>query len=209
MIATVAPFSAFGNTLPLIFPKLPPAPLEGVSQRTIAAWKEEIDRALDRYRQWAPLLLANLNSFPFDFAARQKVQGQHLNWYIVEQLPVVPENEFDAKIGTMRIGDLVREEVLHLTYVSHDMAGFADDMAYTGEPFPWDEEDRRHRRARLDALFFRLYGIGIIDAAYILDTFSIVRQEDEAKFARFRTKDLVLGYMRALDAGDLRSRISG
>jgi hypothetical protein len=89
------------------------------------------------------------------------------------------------------------------------MAGFARDMGYSGEPFPWDEEDRRHRRARLDALFFRLYAVGIDDAAYILDTFPILRQEDEVEFGRFRTKDLVLGYIRAFDAGDLQSRISG
>ena len=24
---------------------------------------------------------------------------------------------------------------------------------------PWDEEDRAHRRAKLDALFFHLYGV--------------------------------------------------
>ena len=202
MIAAAVPFAAFGNTLPVIYPKLPSAQVTGVSQTA------EVVNAIDRYRKWAPLLLANFNSFPFDFTARQKVQGQHLNWYIVEQLPVIPEGAFEEKIGSTRIGDLVRDEVLHLTYTSHDMAGFARDMGYHGEPFPWDEEDRMHRRARLDALFFRLYGIEIDDAAYILDTFPIVQQEDQVAFARFQTKELVTGYMRAFAAGDLKSRIA-
>ncbi len=42
----------------------------------------------------------------------------------------------------------------------------ARDLGYEGEPFPWDEKDRRHRKACPDALFFRLYGIGRDDAAY-------------------------------------------
>ena len=81
------------------------------------------------------------------------------------------------------------------------------DMGYSGKPFPWDEEDRRHRLARLDALFFQLYGIDREDAAYILDTFPIIRRHDEAEFGRFRTKDLVLGYMNAVAAGDLETVI--
>jgi hypothetical protein len=81
-------------------------------------------------------------------------------------------------------------------------------MGHDGAPFAWDEDDRRHRRARLDALFFKLYGIGPEDAAYMLDTFPIVREQDEAAFGRFLTKDLILAYGRALDAGDLESRVT-
>lgn len=140
--------------------------------------------------------------------ARQKVQGQHLNWFIVEQLPVIPASEYSTKIGKRTIGDLVREEVLHLTYVSHDMRPFAEDMGYDGEPFKWDDEDRRHCRARLDAIYFRLYDIDEKDAAYILDTFPIVREQDEEAFKKYRTKELILAYMRAFAAGDTNSRVS-
>ena len=68
--------------------------------------------------------------------------------------------------------------------------------------FAWDEEERRHLRARLDALYFMLYGLSREDAAYVLETFPIVRREDEAAFGSFRTRDLVLAYMNALAAGD-------
>jgi hypothetical protein len=88
------------------------------------------------------------------------------------------------------------------------MAPFARDMGYDGPPFRWDEEDRRHRRARLDAIYFHLYGIGRDDAAYILDTFPIVRREDEEKFGRYLTKDLILAYMNAVAAGDMDTVVS-
>lgn len=41
-------------------------------------------------------------------------------------------------------------------------------------PFVWDEED--HRRAKLDALFFNLYGLEEGDAAYVLSASPIVQR---------------------------------
>ena len=84
----------------------------------------------------------------------------------------------------------------------------ARDLGYEGEPFAWDEEDRRHRIARLDALFFRLYGIGREEATYVLEQFPIVRDEDERAHGRFLTRDLVLAYMNAVAAGDLETRVT-
>ena len=69
-------------------------------------------------------------------------------------------------------------------------------------PFIWNEADRRQRRARLDALYFHLYGIGREDADYILSTFPIVRRHDEAAHGRYLTRDLILAQMAALEAGD-------
>ena len=54
------------------------------------------------------------------------------------------------------------------------MIPFARDMGYDGPPFIWNDEERRHLRARLDALYFHLYGLSRDDAAYIMDTFPIV-----------------------------------
>ena len=187
IIAAVVPFAGFGNTLPLILPK------------------DSASAAL--YNGNSPLLLANLNSFILDFIARQKVQGTHLNWYIVEQLPVLSASAYETSIGTTTAADLVRKEVLKLTYASRDMQPFAQDMGHSGPPFVWNEDERRHARARLDALYFLLYGLGRDDAAYILDTFPIVREQDMAAFGRYRTKDLILGYMAAFAAGDAESRV--
>ena len=42
-------------------------------------------------------LLANLNSFAYDYVARQKVGSVHLNFFIVEQLPTLPPDTYADK----------------------------------------------------------------------------------------------------------------
>ena len=185
MIAAVIPQVGCGHTLPVLIPA-----------------------KCDFNGESAACLLANLNSFCFDYVARQKVQATHLMWYIVEQLPVIAPADYDRSFGATTARDLVRDHVLRLTYTAHDMAPFARDLGYDGEPFIWDEEERRHLRARLDALYFHLYGLSRDDAEYVLDTFPIVRREDEAAFGTYRTRDMTLAYMNALAAGDTETRVA-
>ena len=149
------------------------------------------------------LIVANLNAFVFDFVCRQKIQGQNLNWYMVEQLPVVPPDGFARRFGARTAAAIVREDVLHLTCTAHDMAGFARTLGHDGPPFAWDAEDRVRRRARLDAVFFHLYGLDRAAAATVLDTFPQVRREE------YRAKDLILGYMAALAAGHPDAPVAG
>ena len=186
MIAAALPTVAAGNTLPLLLPD---------------------SNAEDIYPHFAPLMLANLNSLALDFITRQKAQSTHVNWYIAEQLPMIRPDQFEGRIKKQKIADFVRGQVLRLSYTAHDLEPFARDLGYDGPLFRWDEDDRRHRMARLDALFFQLYGLSREDAAYILDTFPIVREQDEKAFGRFLTKDLVLAYMNAVTAGDLTTVI--
>ena len=61
----------------------------------------------------------------------------------------------------------------------------------------------RARLAALDGLFMYLYGLNESDAAYILDTFPIVREQDTAAFGRYRTKDDVLAQLRRISSGKL------
>ena len=42
----------------------------------------------------------------------------------------------------------------------------------------------------------------------MLNTFPIVRRQDVDKFNSYRTRDLVLAYMSALDAGDTETVVS-
>ena len=185
MIAAVVPQVGCGHTLPVLVPA--ECDFDGES---------------------TACLLANLNSFGFDYVARQKVQATHLTWYIVEQLPVIAPDAYDRKFGPTTARDLVRDHVLRLTYTAHDMAPFARDLGYDGPPFIWGAEERRHLRARLDALYFHLYGLTRKDAKYVLDTFPIVRREDEAAFGKYRTRDMTLAYMNALAAGDAETRVA-
>ena len=185
MIAAIVPQVGCGHTLPVLIP------VEG-----------------DFDGKNAACLLSNLNSFCFDYIARQKVQATHLTWYIVEQLPVIAPADYDRQFGNTTARDLVCDHVLRLTYTAHDMASFARDLGYDGPPFIWNEEERSHLRARLDALYFHLYGLSREDAAYVLSTFPIVQREDEGTFGKYRTRDLILAYLNALAAGDTETAVA-
>ena len=185
MIAAVVPQVGCGHTLPLL-----------VLTRNGFSGED------------AACLLANLNTFGFDYVARQKVQATHLTWYIVEQLPVIAPADYDRPFGNHAARELVRHHVLRLTYTAHDLAPFARDLGYDGPPFAWDAEARRHLRARLDALYFHLYGLDRTDADYVLSTFPIVQRDDEKQFGHCRTRDLILAYMNALAAGDTESVVA-
>jgi len=132
-------------------------------------------------------IIANLNTFVFDFAVRQKAGGTHLNFFVVKQLPVLPPETY-----TPALLDLIVPRALELTYTAHDLAPFARDCSYDGPPFAWDEERRAHLRAELDGIYAHLYGLDRDDFAYILDQFPIVRRNDEKAHGEFRTRRLCL-----------------
>jgi hypothetical protein len=188
MIALVLPQAGFGNKVPLLLP---------------------MGLAAPDYARQAALLLANLNSFAFDFVLRQKLQGQTINLFILEQLPLIAPTVFDAEIGGTKIADFIRAEVLALSYTAHDLAPFAHDLGYVDEngqvkpPFVWNAEERAQRMARLDALFFHLYGLSRKDADYILSTFPLVREHDVKAHGSFITRERILACLKLIEAGQL------
>ena len=192
VIGALVPRTGCGNSLPVFLPmrQTPNGKMPGVHESSY-------------------LLVANLNAFALDFVARQKLQGQNLNLFVLEQLPIIASGDYDRQFGNTTVRDLVRDHVLRLTYTADDMVPFARDLGYDGPPFIWHEEERRHLRARLDALYFHLYGLSRDDADYILSTFPIVQREDEAEFGTYRTRSLILAYMSAFTAGDTEIRVAG
>ncbi|MEP6393704.1 MAG: hypothetical protein ABJ045_09445 [Alteripontixanthobacter sp.] len=202
VIAAMIPSTAAGHTLPLLLPA------EGTQLSATAA----------------SAFLANLNNVVFDYLARQKVQTNHLAWYTLEQLPVIPPSAYTRKFGPKTAAEIVQEAVLELTYTAHDMAPFARDMGYvdkTGEmktPFIWDEERRLHLRAKLDALYFILYGVfdpadpaqSRDDIRYIYSTFPIVERQEKAAYdGSYRSRDLCLNYINALMGGQPDAEVEG
>ncbi len=185
MIACIFPKAAFGNKVPQLL------------------------YALEGDKQQIPCLLATFNSMAFDFVLRQKLQGQTINLFILEQLAVIAPERFEACIGGTQIKEFIRKEVLALSYTAHDLADFAIDMGHVDKkgkvlaPNVFDSLDRAHRMARLDALFFELYGLNEKDIKYVLSTFPIVREKDEKQFGSFRTQELILGYFKRLRGGQL------
>lgn len=184
VIAAALPPVGFGNKLPLFFS---PA----LTGRSVGA-----------------ALLANLCSLPLDYAARQKMGGQTLNFFIMEQLPVLPPATYEAEWQGVPLVEFIKDRVLELCYTAHDLKGFADDMGYDGSPFAWDEERRLHLRCQLDAVYFHLYGLTREEAGEILDTFPIVRRQDEARYGTYRTKALILAYYNAYAAGNMDAWVS-
>ena len=89
------------------------------------------------------------------------------------------------------------------------MAPFARDMGYVDEagevkpPFTWNEDRRLHLRAKLDAVFFHLYGVtDRDDIRYIYSTFPIVERQEKEAYGCYRSRDLCLAYMNALADGN-------
>ncbi len=169
VIATLIPRSAVGHATPLMFPEREPT--------QIAA------------------LYANMCSFALDYAARQKVGGANLTYGYLKQLPVLPPSTYGAPAPwhpATTLLDFILPRVLELTYTAWDLEPFAQDVGYDGPPFRWDPARRFVLRAELDAAFFHLYGLDRGDTDYILDTFPIVRKNDEKTHGEYRTKRVIL-----------------
>ena len=192
MIATITPWAGYGNSLPILIPKVKGTDDELISKNII-----------DAYTDCCPLWAANFSSFAMDFVAKRKLQGTNMNWFVLEQLPVITRLDYERCFGDTTAADLVRNHVLRLSYTAYDLQPFAQAQGYDGEPYGWDIEVRRHLRARLDALYFILYGLNQDDAAYVMDSFPITRRNEEQAFGgMYLTKELILRYMSALQAGD-------
>lgn len=144
-----------------------------------------------------------LTSFALDYAARQKVGGTSLKYFTMKQLPVLAPSVYAADAAWARgttLRDWLLPRVLELTYTAHDLERFARDVGDDGPPFVWDPERRALLRAELDAAFFHLYGFSRTDADYILDTFPVVRKNDEKAHGEYRTKRVILERYDALAA---------
>ena len=107
VIASIVPWAGYGNTVPLLLSADPMA---------------------------TACLMANLNAICVDFVARQKAQGTHLNWYIVEQLPVIAPDAYDQKFGNKTARDLIRDHVLRLTYTAPRHGPFRPRPRLRGRP---------------------------------------------------------------------------
>lgn len=186
VIATVLPRVGVGNKIPLLI------------------------RGTRNDHKHAACLLGNLGALVFDFAARQKIGGTTLNFFIAKQLPILsPDQYTDADLA------FISPRVLELTYTAHDLKPWAEDLGYSGEPFPFEPERRAQLRAELDAYFARLYGLTRDELRYVLDpadvmgsdypseTFRVLKNNEEKEFGEYRTRRLVLAAWDALKRGEL------
>jgi hypothetical protein len=122
------------------------------------------------------------------------LRESHLNFFIAQQLPALAPTSFTA-------ADLaiITPRVLELTYTSQATRTWAEDLGYSGQPFPWDETRRAELRSELDAVFARKYGLTRDELRYVLDpadvkgpeypseTFRGLKGKEEARFGEYRT----------------------
>jgi hypothetical protein len=171
---------------------------------------------LSENQDFKQYLCANLSSFAYDFVARQKLAGTHANYFVFNQLPVLPPDKYinqcsllgiDEDIENRRWHSFLLPRVLELTYTTWDLQSFAQDCGYNAPPFKWNEERRFQIRCELDAAYFHLY-LGTEEewkeegtsallehfptprhaVDYIMDTFPITKRKEEQKHGEYRTK---------------------
>ena len=202
-IADIIPLAAVGHKFLLMFPS--------TTARRAAA------------------LLGSLNSFVFDFVARQKIGGVSLPYFTMKQVTVLPPDAYSNSELEFMV-----PRILELLCTGEDIRDFVRDCGWEGPPFRWDEERRFLLRCELDAAFFHLYlpaeengdwrparrsdGCPHDETpeqlaelkrhfptprdavAYILDTFPIVRRKDEQRHGDYRTKRTILDIYDAMQA---------
>ncbi len=182
-VASALPRVAFGNKVPLLLmPEVPPVIRLG----------------------W----LACANSFAMDFVSRQKIAGVTYNFYLMEQMPFPTPKMFLAPCPwapDLQWIQWVAPRVAELSYSAHDMEEFARDLGVSGPPVSWDSERRLTLRAELDAAMFRLYGLDATDAAFVLDTFPLVKRREISELRVFRTRESILKVLAAFEKAEAES----
>jgi hypothetical protein len=183
-IATLLPWSAVSNSMPLMLTKQK-------DPRLISC------------------LLANLNALVFDYVARQKVGGVNLNFFIINQLPALtPDSYLTDDVA------FISSRVVELVYTATDMGHFARDMGCDSKPFSWDEERRGAIMGELNAYYAHLYGFTRQELQYVLDphdvcgpefpseTFRGLRENEEQEYGEYRTRTLALAAFDRLSRSD-------
>jgi hypothetical protein len=158
----------------------------------------------------AAAFICNLSSLVLDFVARQKIGGTTLNYFYMKQFPVLPPSRYtDSDLA------FIVPRVLELTYTSYDLKPWAQDLGFSGAPFPWDSSRRALARAELDAYFARLYGLSREELQYVLDpadvmgdgypseSFRVLKNSEMRDFGEYRTRRLVLDAWDRQQSGEL------
>ena len=141
----------------------------------------------------ALLFISFFNSTTFDFTLRQMIGGANFNKFILLQLPMpIPEQIGKMIISygdkSQKLPDFLIHRSLRLTWSSHALDSLGEAIAPRQGPFIWNDEERRVLRAEIDATIAHVYGITNEEYAYILDSFTILRDKDTEEFSEYRTK---------------------
>jgi hypothetical protein len=118
----------------------------------------------------------------YDYVARQKVGGLHLNFFIVEQLPTLAPDAYAARCPwdkRLTLEKWISDRVLALTCTANDMKPLAEAAGFEEAVRKWKDDERAGLMAELDAAYFLLYAVERDDVQYILSTFQGAGQTDK------------------------------
>ena len=107
-------------------------------------------------------LLANLNSMVLDYVVRQKIGGVTLNFFIVEQLPILSPETYSERCPwakKLSLEQWICERVLRLSCTSEDLMPLAQATTFDPPIRKWNPAERALLCSELDAAFLVLYGI--------------------------------------------------
>jgi hypothetical protein len=137
----------------------------------------------------APFLMANLNSMILDFVARTKIGSQHMNYGVIKQLPLLPQQSY--QLISPKVKDRILECVLNLICDNDGVGPFARDFGFKF-PVKWNENTRFNFSRELDAIYAHLYGVDKNELLYILDSFDALRNAEEKKYGIYKTSQEVI-----------------
>ncbi|MFJ9371322.1 Eco57I restriction-modification methylase domain-containing protein [Nocardia sp. NPDC101769] len=160
--------------------------------------------AFPRDHTSGPLLHAVWSSMAFDYVARQKISGAAMKYFTVKQLACPTPSTLEQSAAwqpQFTLSQWIRPYILELSYTSWRLKPYAIQLRDHGAPFRWNAERRALLRADLDAAFLHVYGLTRAESEHVLDSFFVVRKNEERDFSEYRTRRLVLdAYDRMADA---------
>lgn len=172
--------------------------------------------------KYAPFLPAFLSSLVCDFLLRCKLGGTNFNRFHARQLPIPAPEMLDSPAPwqpEQSLAEWLKPRILELTFTTDSMRPFALAMGYDGAPFPFDEERRSEILAEVEAAFFHLYLPSDANgywsekhwqkerdftalqenfpsardaAAFILDSFPLLKKKEFEKYACYKSKNMIL-----------------
>jgi hypothetical protein len=138
------------------------------------------------------------NSFVFDFSLQQSTSSAAISFYILKQLPMpspgkIKERTLVIEGKEVDLLDFFIEQGLYLNWTSKKLDSLGESFDFDG-PVVWDENERRKRKAMIDAVVARLYELDKSDFEFVINTFDILKGQEIEQYGSFNIRDMCLEY---------------
>lgn len=142
-----------------------------------------------------------LNSLLVEWFLRQRMQGLHLTWHILSQVPVPLRSVIEGTepwASTESVAAWAARRVAELSCTSARLAPLAGALLGREQSFAYDDERRYLLRAELDAAVFLLAGFEADAAVFVMDSLDKVAAREARDFGEYRSRKIVPEIMAAM-----------